>query len=220
MSGDHRQGHQPRACDAYLKIYVSDLSQIHGSFVLRPPPPRAGRRPRRMRGWRPAGHPHMAVVVWAVGRPAPLVAGCLRTPTPMAHLQRARQLRAAAVCLIGSARSIILAVAAAAAAAAAVGGDETPIHDPSGIVIEGAHAFIFSTSYMPEGGIELRRANYTGRGDADLEHVVWEKHTTVFPAGASPAWVHHRVPQVPLCHSILCARCFGCRTHPPTHRCT
>jgi hypothetical protein len=162
----------------------------------------------------------MAVVVWAVGRPAPLVAGCLRTPTPMAHLQRARQLRAAAVCLIGSARSIILAVAAAAAAAAAVGGDETPIHDPSGIVIEGAHAFIFSTSYMPEGGIELRRANYTGRGDADLEHVVWEKHTTVFPAGASPAWVHHRVPQVPLCHSILCARCFGCRTHPPTHRCT
>ena len=74
----------------------------------------------------------------------------------------------------------------------------TPIPDPSGIVIEGAHAFIFSPSYMPEGGIELRRANYTGRGDADLEHVVWEKHTTVFPAGASPAWVHHRVPQVNL----------------------
>ena len=121
----------------------------------------------------------------------------------MAHRQRAKQLRAAAVCLIGSARSIILTVAAAAAAAAAVGGDETPIHDPSGIVIEGAHAFIFSTSYMPEGGIELRRTNYTGRGDADLEHVVWEKHTTVFPAGASPAWVHHRVPQVIFSRIVL-----------------
>jgi hypothetical protein len=57
MSGDHRQGHQPRACYAYLKIYVSDLSQIHGSFVLRPPPPRAGRRPRRMRGCSVRGSP-------------------------------------------------------------------------------------------------------------------------------------------------------------------
>ena len=74
-------------------------------------------------------------------------------------------------------------------------GDVTPVHDPSGIVLEGGAAYVFSTSYGPEGGVEVRRTTSV----SDLEHAVWEPHTTVRPLTAppvtpSPSWSGPRGP--------------------------
>ena len=75
-------------------------------------------------------------------------------------------------------------------------GDVTPVHDPSGIVLEGGAAYVFSTSYGPEGGVEVRRTTSV----SDLEHAVWEPHTTVRPltAPARPAPAPAPAPATPV----------------------
>lgn len=43
-----------------------------------------------------------------------------------------------------------------------VRGDITPVHDPSGVVMDRGFGFVFSTSYGNEGGVEVRRTSSRG----------------------------------------------------------
>ena len=79
-------------------------------------------------------------------------------------------------------------------AAGLPGGDITPVHDPSRIAVHGGTAYLFSTSYGAEGGIEVRRTS-AAAGATGFADAVWRPHSTVFPAAGAPSWIHLRVPK-------------------------
>lgn len=70
-------------------------------------------------------------------------------------------------------------------------GDVTPVHDPSGIVVDSGFGFIFSTSYGDEGGLEVRRTAAPISG-ANVSDAVWLKHSVVFSTARLPQWLRDR----------------------------
>ena len=74
--------------------------------------------------------------------------------------------------------------------------DITPVHDPSGIVIDGGFGFIFSTSYGDEGGVQMRRTA-TPVSAANVSDADWLPHSVVFAPSVMPKWLDEQVPLPP-----------------------
>lgn len=70
-------------------------------------------------------------------------------------------------------------------------GDVTPVHDPSGVVVDGGFGFVFSTSYGNEGGVEVRRTASPVSCE-NISFSVWLKHGVVFAPSSLPNWLQER----------------------------
>jgi arabinan endo-1,5-alpha-L-arabinosidase len=70
-------------------------------------------------------------------------------------------------------------------------GDVTPVHDPSGVVIDSGFGFVFSTSYGDEGGVEVRRTA-APVSSVNISSAVWLEHSVVFSIARLPQWLHER----------------------------
>lgn len=84
-----------------------------------------------------------------------------------------------------------LALAANIGCTGSPSGDVTPVHDPSGVVIDRGFGFVFSTSYGNEGGVEVRRTASQVSGE-NISSAVWLDHSVVFPIPQLPRWLHAR----------------------------